>query len=626
MVISSKLKSNDLLFHSPIFIATLVNSLEIVKLHIIMGVNPMDENEDGITLLHFAAKHGRLEILKYLIKDLGCIPPSTLLHIAAIAKQLHIIKFLIKECEMDPTYTAIDTCNHTPLNYACSNGELEMARYLFNCMRDSSMGMSSNNILYPSDEITHHTPRAIVNPLSCACASGHLSIVKYLIEDCKCDPSRPEAGKSPLSIAVSSNHSHIVKYLTGLQIIKDSDHITDLDLIHLAVVNQNLEVIKILTKALNYDPSMIHNGLAPLHIAASIGSLSIVKYLISLKCDFCIKDSEGMQPIDHASIEGHLDVVRYLAIKYHSDSLQTCIHSNNSLQVAAYLGHVNVVRYFVKKLKCNQNSSIFNKTGDLDFPLIHCAVLSNKFEMIDILIDESGHDPMAHNKSQTALQVAAVRGNLPMLKYLIENKKFDPKDYDYNKFSTWQYSFEKEQVGILQQDYCSWNYDVNIGCFPNSVGVSLLNRAAMYGHIPVVKYLLEISGDRLEQTPLHYAASNGHLELVKYLMNSHPEMYSLTPSISPLEMATKAGHLNVVKYFLVDSLHIPFQERSTLVRAAALYGQFDVVHYLVNDIKCDPFLRDAYYDSTLHYACLGYSKIENKYCIIEPVPSLELSI
>ena len=77
---------------------------------------------------------------------------------------------------------------------------------------------------------------------------------------------------------------------------------------------------------------------------------------------------------------------------------------------------------------------------------------------------------------------------------------------------------------------------------------------------------------------MHYAAGNGHLELVKYLMTSYPEMYELTPSISPsispLQMATMAGYLNVVKYFLIDkkniiSSHFPFQDENTLVCSAA---------------------------------------------------------
>ena len=623
MVISSKLKSNDLLFHSPIFIATLVNSLEIVKLHIIMGVNPMDENEDGITLLHFAARHGRLEILKYLIKDLGCIPPSTLLHVAAIAKQLHIIKFLIEECEMDPT--AIDTCNHTPLNYACSNGELEMARYLFNCMRDSSMGMSSNNILYPSDEITHHTPRAIVNPLSCACASGHLSIVKYLIEDCKCDPSRPEAGKSPLLITVNRNHTHIVKYLAGLQIIKDSDHTTDL--MHFAVVNQNLEVIKILTKAFNYDPGMIHNGLAPLHLAAGLGSLSIVRYLISLKCDFCIKDSKGMQPINYASNEGHLNVVRYLATKskYHSNN--ACI--KNCLHAAAFIGHVDIVRFFIKELKCSPNSKL-SKDG-VDCPLISSAILSEKLEMVKVLVDELGCDPMSYNL--TALHVATADGNLSMLKYLIENKKCDPYVTDVDQLSILHHSVEKGQLHILQYliNDLKMSKDSHFPKVGYSVGVSLLSRAAMYGHMPVVKYLLEIGGDHLDQrselTPLHYAAGNGHLELVKYLMTSYPEMYVLTPSISPsispLQMATMAGYLNVVKYFLIDkkniiSSHFPFQDENTLVCSAAQCGQLDIVRYFVNVMKYDPTLMSKFLDTPLHHACLGLRMLANKDFIREP--------
>lgn len=54
--------------------------------------------------------------------------------------------------------------------------------------------MSTEDIFYRDD-----SPMKVVqSPLCCACYSGYLPLVKYLIEECGCDPVRLKSGKDTI--------------------------------------------------------------------------------------------------------------------------------------------------------------------------------------------------------------------------------------------------------------------------------------------------------------------------------------------------------------------------------------------------------------------------------------------
>lgn len=181
--------------------------------------------------------------------------PHNILHAAAEAKQNEIVHYLVEQVQLDPS--ELDDLNRTPLTYACINGDIEIANFLVKSMKDA-MGMSKEDIFHTDNEIPGS--KLISSPLCCACFKGHLSIVKYLVEECECDPHRPENGvesKTPIHIAVYCGHLHVVKYLVGIQHVINYDH--------------------------TYCTPTLKGSL--LHTAAEGGYLIIVKYLLTL--DIC---------------------------------------------------------------------------------------------------------------------------------------------------------------------------------------------------------------------------------------------------------------------------------------------------------------------------------------------------
>ena len=445
MMASAKELSEKQQMSSPLVRATVLGNEELVKRAIEDGANPFDTDKCGSTLLHYAVLKGRLNVLKCLIEDYGCNPATengagaNALHFGAQYNQLDIVKYLVEECQMDPSVQDKENCS--PLTHACRHSDLEMVVYL----------VESTLKLYMSKDTVYYGDVApdwlnVNNPLSVACLRGHLPIVKYLVEECGCDPSKVESGtKSPLVSAVCSNHIHVVKYLASTEKIKVfRPKASELSLVDIAVEKRSLEMVKFLTLSMKCDPIHIKNGVSTLHAAAKLGLLSIVKHLCSLKCDPNIRGWCGRQPIHMAAVKGHLDIVkylvenqrchpssldysgttplylaasdghlpivRYLTLKHNCDPMRPECNSTTSLDAAIGYGHLEVIKFFVYDLKCK-----IYMVGRP--PPIYYATIAGNLDLVNIFMDELGCKP--RTRQQTGLLCC----QLPVLKYLREEKE-----------------------------------------------------------------------------------------------------------------------------------------------------------------------------------------------------------
>lgn len=96
-----------------------------------------------------------------------------------------------------------------------------------------------------------------------------------------------------------------------------------------------------------------------------------------------------------------------------------------------------------------------------------------------------------NRRGETPLHLAASGGNLEVIKYVVETKKFN----------------------------------FNVKTYQNSGYNTPLNYAAQEGHLKVVKYFINDKKADINvknsnnETPLHLAAFNDNLQIVKYLIN-----------------------------------------------------------------------------------------------------------
>ena len=138
-----------------------------------------------------------------------------------------------------------------------------------------------------------------VTPLHYAAEKGSTDVVKYLINDCNCDPMATNwYHETVLHIAVK--HIDIVKYLVtecGCDpMTTDNGNRTTL---HHAARDGSTDVIKYLIHDCNCDPMSVDGGRwTPLHWAVRFNNSDAVEYLLSTgKCDPLARDRDGDTPM-----------------------------------------------------------------------------------------------------------------------------------------------------------------------------------------------------------------------------------------------------------------------------------------------------------------------------------------
>lgn len=367
MIIKAEVKPKKLPFLSPLYNAINYGSLEMVRSLISSGGNPMEKDINGDSCLHYAAQSGQLEILKYLIEEVGC-PAGTegwfrknVLHIAADAKDLPMVKYLV-EAGLDPNAEDENDCS--VIQYACCSGDLELVCYIIEYMTNE-LHMELEDILYHNSRPTeseigrrniYDVSDFTRNPLCCACCFGHLSIVKYFVEDCGYSPTKVKGVqlKAPLESAVFGNHVHIVEYLAQAKhFLIPGDQF-----VFLATTTASLKTIKYLAEVLNYKFNCreyeMFSGNTPIHLASYSGRIELVRYFFQiLKYDPSIKGNKDDQPIHSAASKGQLEVVKYLINEHSISTTALNQYGETPLHLASYYGHMPLVKYLTLELKCN---------------------------------------------------------------------------------------------------------------------------------------------------------------------------------------------------------------------------------------------------------------------------------
>lgn len=144
----------------------------------------------------------------------------------------------------------------------------------------------------------------------------------------------------------------------------------------------------------------------------------------------------------------------------------------------------------------------------------------------------------------------------------------------------------------------------------NNDNETALHCAAQYGHMEVVKVLLEELTDPTMrnnkfETPLDLAALYGRLEVVKMLLNAHPNLLSCnTKKHTPLHLAARNGHKAVVQVLLDAGMDSNYQVGGWIY----LPGSRDLV--ILEKAQVVPYCWAVFLLSTFHITCQMLSFID----------------
>ena len=331
-------------------------------------------------------------------------------------------------------------------------------------------------------------------PLHRASFGGSLDVIKYLIAEKQCSPmEKGQVGRVPLHDASQGGHLSVVKYFVDEQGVEALCH--------------------------------NDNGNNPLHVASFGGSLDVMKYLIAEKhCSPMEKGQFGRVPLHNASGNGHLSVVKYLVDDQGVDVLCHDDGGNTPLHVAS-LGGSQDIYFMTEKQYSPMENGEFGRV-----PLHNSGQLS----VVKYFVDEQGVDVLCRDSNNdTPLHVASLGGSLDVIKYFITEKHCSPMEKGYKGRVPLHHASKEGHLSVVK--YFVDEQGVDVLCCDGD-GLSPLHFACYVGHMDVVQYfvhvkncnpLVDLKGDvsyqvtakSFRNTPLAFCLDEGYFAIASYILN-----------------------------------------------------------------------------------------------------------
>ena len=307
--------------------------------------------------------------------------------------------------------------------------------------------------------------------------------------------------------------------------------------LHKACIRGDLKEV---TSLLSSENINIQNsdGKTPLYVASEYGDLNTAKVLTSWKeCDLNTPDRQGNTPLHIACMYGPDSIVQLLVADQRCQLNTMNRRRETPLLLASENGRLHTVKVLLSRKECD-----FNILDELGNTPLHRASKYNHQFVVEFLIVESNlrcQLNTQNRKGETALHLASEYGYLDTVTILLRLKE------------------------------CNLN-------IPNEQGDTPLHTAVKHGHHFVVHFLVADKRCQLNtknsamNTPLHIACHTKALEIIRLLLGRRcsaniPNKKGETAKETPLN-----------------------EDGDYLLHVACLWGDVDIIRYLVTDQKCDP--------------------------------------
>ncbi|KAK7896856.1 hypothetical protein WMY93_022181 [Mugilogobius chulae] len=307
-------------------LASLEKSINSIDCGSVKAVISTHFGRSGDTLMHYASRHGHLDIVKYLHKqgldvEVYNNDYKRPLHEAASMGHVECVKYLLQEkAQVD----SLKKADWTPLMMACTRRSLAVLELLL--AHGADLGLQNKDGW---------------SPFHVACREGSPEVVLLLLQHSQqVWRTESKTGRTPLHTAAMHGCEEVVKILLERQLWCDSAHgalrnghisvaklllekhkacSTAVDRLgaqpvhQVAVTGQN-EALGFLVKELkvNVNKSATNLKLTPLHYAAKEGHVSTILMLKELGADLQIQDAKGRTALHMASIGQHAEAVTTL--------------------------------------------------------------------------------------------------------------------------------------------------------------------------------------------------------------------------------------------------------------------------------------------------------------------------
>ncbi len=473
----------------------------------------------------------------------------TILHLAlesrnpAVFKTLLVAGAAVNTVDADPQHILITACKH---------GDTTLVELLI----ASSVDV---NVLETKSIHSHSIPDKEATPLNAACAEGHLSVVRLLLDHGADIEKTNESSATPLMTAIhgenlsidrllldaGANVNHAVTSVT----VSHANYVTPLSK---AAEDSKLEIVEILLSAgaIIGGPSTKRNALAE---ACNSRQYRVVKLLLGALSGTQYEAEVCGEALHAATKSGDGEMVRLLLENGTSPSF-------DMLRQACAAGTLEAVKMLV-----DLGIDINEEDGD-DAPLLHVAASHSRPSIVQFLID-SGANVMLRSTKYGSPLIAALEGSMaPLLgshsqpescrslaKQLPHSGPVDPI---YN----WNVGFQKK-LGYKEISDCEhvvrslFNADAEIDTTIRSFG-NALHLASYMGSEVIVRQLLEKMEDvnilgGYFGSPLIAGVKGNHPITVELLLDRGIEVNHCSPEHgSALHYACAHGSKKMIQSLL----------------------------------------------------------------------------
>ena len=313
------------------------------------------QDEDGNTPLHVACHHGQQNMVSLLLKAslsnnnllITNKKGQTPLCLAAASGHKDTAEALLFSVTGSSTHhdllTATDNEGCTVFHTACSNGHIDVFRYL--------------SSIYPQGvNVMDNRGRSL---LHAACEGGDIGTVRTLIETHGLDPlAEDKDGITCLHLLAERKRVYIYQYLEpnieSNPIPKDKSGRTPL---HYASRSDNIRMVRYLIETFPCTPDdPDNNGYTSVHAACEAGSMELVQYFLTeLKCNALAETDDLKTMLYFASKSSNLELVRFLvdvfSLKPRPQDIDIAQSVNPDSSVVKYLQEIHYDLFLLEQSK-----------------------------------------------------------------------------------------------------------------------------------------------------------------------------------------------------------------------------------------------------------------------------------
>ena len=583
-------------------------------------------NSDGASPLHHACAHRRMDIVKFLVKDLkhdvncenddGNTPLSLSIICETRWKNLDIVRFFVSlpQCRINHQNKA----GNTPLHIACREGYTDAVILLsgiqhcnFNlpnkCGQTAAqvaVDLNRTDILQLMFQEPHHIPSvlasvsqdqwtSIINVLSRGREltlpshfQSKLDAVKFVVQHKLWDPKCPNEDGS---IALHFASSDLMEYLV---------HEQGCDVNH-----QN------------------ERGNTPLHLACLRGDMNVVKALTSIEIyNINLQNTAGDTPLHIACREGLTDAVALLSGIQHCNFNLPNKCGQTAAQVAVDLNHTDILQLMLQEphhipsvlasVSQDQWTSIINvlsRGRELTLP----SHFQSKLDAVKFVVQHKLWDPKCPNQDGS---IALHFASSDLMEYLVHEQGCDVNHQNHGGNTPLHAAClisDLDAVGaLINVKHCNLNHK-------NKSGIAPIHLACYNRHQRIVEIIIRDKRcdveceDMNENTPLGLVCHLGWTDTVKYLLTKRQSRVGSKNKYgdTPLHLACSGGYLKVIKLLIVQgNCNVKCRNsRGDTPFILACQSSLEIVRFLSTQKGCQregkSFIQNSDGASPLHHAC-----------------------